>query len=299
MRSTLRTLLCALAVSPAPQAPPPVEKADQLYQAKDYAAAATAYATLARQAPTHPLYAFRQGACLLALGRGQEALPFFDAAATLGYPAGLMQAWSARAYARIGQRDRSFAAIEKALANGFTDVAMLDGEADFAPLRSDARFAKLREAVDRKARPCAYGPEFRQLDFWIGDWDVTSSDARAGESRVEKMLGECVIFENWTGASGMVGKSFNLWDATIREWRQTWVDSTGGLHEYHGAFEDGKMVYLAERLQADPGGALQPTKLRMTFFDQGGTVRQLGEQSTDGGKTWAVSYDLLYTRKKR
>lgn len=299
MRSTYRALLCALAVSPTSQAPPAVEKADELYRAKDYAAAAAAYAALAREAPGHPLYAFRQGASLLALGRGQEALPFFDAAGTLGYPAGLMHAWSARAYARMGQRDRSLAAIEKALANGFTDVAMLDGEADFAPLRSDARFAALREAVDRKARPCAHGPEFRQLDFWIGNWDVTSSGAPAGESQVEKMLGECVIFENWTGASGMVGKSFNLWDATTREWRQTWVDSTGGLHEYHGAFGGGKMVYLADRLQADPSGTLQPTKLRMTFFDQGGTVRQLGEQSTDGGKTWAVSYDLLYSRKQR
>jgi hypothetical protein len=160
-------------------------------------------------------------------------------------------------------------------------------------------FATLREAVDRKARPCAYGPEFRQLDFWIGEWDVTSSGAPAGESHVEKMLGECVIFESWTGARGMVGKSFNLWDATNKEWRQTWVDSTGGLHEYHGAFGGGKMVYLADRLQAGPTGALQPTKLRMTFFDEGGTVRQLGEQSTDGGRTWAVSYDLLYTRKNR
>ena len=28
------------------------------------------------------------------------------------------------------------------------------------------------------------------------------------------------------------------------------------------------------------------------------TVRQLGETSMDGGKTWQVTYDLTYTRKK-
>ena len=40
-------------------------------------------------------------------------------------------------------------------------------------------------------------------------------------------------------------------------------------------------------------------KIRMTFFNQGPTqVRQLGETSTDGGKTWTVSYDLTYVRKK-
>jgi len=29
------------------------------------------------------------------------------------------------------------------------------------------------------------------------------------------------------------------------------------------------------------------------------TVRQLGETSSDGGKTWVVSYDLTYTRKDK
>ncbi|HET7294681.1 MAG TPA: hypothetical protein VFM88_19825 [Vicinamibacteria bacterium] len=145
--------------------------------------------------------------------------------------------------------------------------------------------------------PCAKAAEFRQLDFWVGDWSVTSSGAPAGESRVEKILGDCVILENWTGVRGLVGKSFNLWDATTKEWRQTWVDSTGGLHEYHGAFADRKMVYVADLLQPGPDGALRPTRLRMTFFDLSGTVRQLGEQSTDGGKTWTVSYDLLYSKK--
>jgi hypothetical protein len=298
MRAISQALFLALAVPATAQAPEAVEKANKLYQAKDYGAAATAYAALAREAPKHPLFAFRQGASLLGLGRGQEALPFFEKAESLGFPAGLMQAWSARAYARLGEKERAFATIEKAIASGFSDVTMLDGEADFAALRGDPRFARLRELADRKARPCAHGPEFRQLDFWIGDWDVTSAGATAGESRVEKMLGECVLLENWTGASGMVGKSFNLWDATTREWRQTWVDSTGGLHEYHGAFADGKMIYQAERLEPAADGKLQPTKLRMTFFDLGGTVRQLGEQSADGGRTWTVSYDLLYTRKR-
>ena len=39
--------------------------------------------------------------------------------------------------------------------------------------------------------------------------------------------------------------------------------------------------------------------MRMPFFNQGSDrVRQLQEQSADGGKTWSVSFDGLYTRKK-
>ncbi len=151
--------------------------------------------------------------------------------------------------------------------------------------------------ADRKARPCAYSTEAQQLDFWIGDWAVTSSGAPAGESHVEKILNECVIFENWTGARGLSGKSFNIWDGSHKEWRQTWVDSSGSLLEFHGAFGDKRMRFVAEAIQPGPDGQPQNTLQRMTFFDQAGTVRQLGEQSTDGGKTWTVSYDLLYTRK--
>ena len=43
--------------------------------------------------------------------------------------------------------------------------------------------------------------EFHQFDFWIGTWDVTRPDgARAGENRVEPILGGCVLRESWTGA---------------------------------------------------------------------------------------------------
>jgi len=46
-----------------------------------------------------------------------------------------------------------------------------------------------------------------------------------------------------------------------------------------------------------PDGQVRKTLGRMTFFPQDGTVRQLWEQSVDGGKTWSVAFDGLYTRK--
>ena len=30
------------------------------------------------------------------------------------------------------------------------------------------------------ARPRCDVPEYRQFDFWVGDWDVTAGDQRAG-----------------------------------------------------------------------------------------------------------------------
>jgi tetratricopeptide (TPR) repeat protein len=194
-------LAALLALSTAASA----EKANELYQAKDYAGAAAAYATLAREQPKNPLFAFRQGASLLALGRGDAAAPLFDQAGALGFPKPLMKTWFARAQVQMGRLDAAFEALEWAARAGFSDLAALDGEAAFAPLRADPRFAALRATVDRNARPCSHDPAFRQLDFWLGDWQVTSAGAPAGTSRVEKILNDCVLLENWTGALGISG----------------------------------------------------------------------------------------------
>jgi hypothetical protein len=81
-------------------------------------------------------------------------------------------------------------------------------------------------------------------------------------------------------------------------WFQTWVDSTGGLHEYHGNLDaKGNMAFIGET----PGQPGQPARMptKLTFFRLGpDQVRQLSEISTDGGKTWTINYDLLYTRRK-
>jgi len=42
-----------------------------------------------------------------------------------------------------------------------------------------------------------------------------------------------------------------------------------------------------------------PMLIHMMFTPlDANTVRQFGETSTDGGKTWAMSFDLMYHRKK-
>lgn len=52
--------------------------------------------------------------------------------------------------------------------------------------------------------------------------------------------------------------------------------------------------YYAE---TDEGGKKATRHLQ--FFNQGpDRVRQFGQRSEDGGKTWPVEYDFIYLRKK-
>ena len=81
-------------------------------------------------------------------------------------------------------------------------------------------------------KPCSK-PEFRQFDFWIGEWEAFGlKGQKAGDSRISLILDSCVILEEWTSANALqgviyTGKSFNSYNAATRQWQQTWTDNTG------------------------------------------------------------------------
>ena len=135
----------------------------------------------------------------------------------------------------------------------------------------------------------------RQFDFWIGEWEVRMPDGKpAGTSRIESILGGAVIQEHWTGARGDTGTSFNFVDAATGQWRQFWVSKNGNALDLRGGLREGRMVLEGET--PTPKGA---QKERITWTPRAdGTVRQLWEQSLDGGKTWTVAFDGIYTKRK-
>jgi hypothetical protein len=137
--------------------------------------------------------------------------------------------------------------------------------------------------------------EFHQFDFWIGEWDVMRPDGgRAGENRIESILGGCVLRESWTGVRGNRGTSYNIYDATRRRWHQTWVDDQGTLLVLEGAFAGDRMTL--EGVSTDSAG--RPQRQRITWQPTGpGRVRQLWESSSDGGATWTVAFDGRYVKR--
>lgn len=136
----------------------------------------------------------------------------------------------------------------------------------------------------------------RQFDFWIGDWTVSRADngLPAGENRIVPVLDGCALQESWTGAKGFRGNSYNVFDATRGVWHQTWVDSSGGLLLLEGKLADGKMVLEGQQRQADGKSVLN--RITWTPLD-GGKVRQRWDSTADGGKTWQVVFDGIYSKR--
>lgn len=143
---------------------------------------------------------------------------------------------------------------------------------------------------------CAAQPESHRFDFWVGEWNVTTPQGgQAGTSSVKKILGDCVVFENWKATNGVEGKSLSAYNRGLKRWQQFWTSATGTVTEYRF----GEWVGASLRLVAHVPDVDSPTLLRMTYTPlDSDTVRQFGEMSTDGGKTWTAQYDLYYHRKR-
>lgn len=93
------------------------------------------------------------------------------------------------------------------------------------------------------------------FDYWLGDWDVYNTNGDVlGTNKILKMQAGCVLLENWVGASGSTGTSYNFYDKAENSWNQIWVSNTGGVLRLKGnPNEDGAMVMTSE-LVKNPDG---------------------------------------------
>ena len=149
------------------------------------------------------------------------------------------------------------------------------------------------------ACPCCE-PEYRQFDFWVGDWvayDLQKKKALAGYNEIVLLQDSCVLQENWrSGNAAYTGTSYNWYERQNDQWHQVWIDNQGGSLQLSGAFKDGKMMLSSAPMTADNGKVLIN---RITWTpNPDGSVRQHWELSRDGGASWQTVFDGLYRRRQ-
>jgi hypothetical protein len=160
--------------------------------------------------------------------------------------------------------------------------------------------ALLAWALPAHAQPWDCGSERmnRELDFWIGDWDVYADGELAGRNRIEPSLDGCVLIERWTSAAGASGVSLNWVDrstGSTPRWRQLWVDQHGMTLDYtHGEYAEGAMRFQGHTVGEDGERVVQRLTLIQVAPD---TVRQQFASSTDGGENWESGWEGLYVRR--
>jgi tetratricopeptide (TPR) repeat protein len=268
-------------------------EANNFYQKQDWENAAKIYEKIVKLEENNVGAIYRLGLSLLNLNKNTEAKIYLEKVFNMS-PNPVFALSLAKNYARLSDKEKVFEVLEKSITLGGINPDNLTADKDFEALKNEQKFADLVKKSDLAVNPCKASAEFRQFDFWIGEWDAKNTQGvTVGSSSIQLILGNCVIFENWSTPVSS-GKSFNIYDKATKKWHQNWVDDKGNYTHYVGEIIDGKMVYIADSIQNG-----KKSLLKMTFSKlPNGNVHQHGESSTDEGKTWTTTFDFTYIRKK-
>lgn len=244
------------------------------------------------------------GASWAALGLAQFNLGQIDAASASYEKALALDATSARAIvgvARVaiarGDTKSAIAGLARARDANIPVLQFVRTSTGFdALVKKDAEFARFVDTL----RPCS-GAEYRQFDFWLGEWDVFNpAGQKIGTNSITSMNDGCVVYENWRDARGDTGNSFNFYETKTKRWHQFWVASNGNAAPLSAAADgtpmpmSGGLVDGAMVLQSPAG--VKPRNRWTWSRVEGGKVRQHAEQSDDDGRTWRTVFDGLYVK---
>ena len=142
-------------------------------------------------------------------------------------------------------------------------------------------------------------PEAKQFNFWVGrwkaEWQNKDGSKSNGSNNIKKILGGCVVEENFNGNPGttLIGRSVSVYNANRKLWQQTWVDNQAGYLDFTGNFNDGKMILSREAITKDDKSIQQ----RMVYYNiEKNKFDWDWEISKDNGKTWELKWRIHYSR---
>lgn len=154
-----------------------------------------------------------------------------------------------------------------------------------------------QQAATAPPPPCK-GPEYRTLDFWVGDWDAVDQQGKViGTNRITRdEYGDCIITEHFRMNDGtMIGHSVSTYRPGLKQWRQNWVDSQNGYFDLVGGPVTGSdhiFVFENKRLTET-----QPHQ-RMIFQDlKPDSFVWRWQNRAKATDAWADSWVILYRRK--
>jgi Protein of unknown function (DUF1579) len=149
--------------------------------------------------------------------------------------------------------------------------------------------------------PCS-APEYRQMDFWVGDWDI-SFDAGGGKTgtatnRVTRdEYGSCFVVEHFYQPDmKYVGLSHSTYDRFQQQWVQTWVDNQGGYYALAGGPVEGQK-HSFELKTIDKVGPKQLIH-RMIWQHVKPDSLLWRWQALQADGSWADQWVLNYKRRK-
>jgi hypothetical protein len=151
--------------------------------------------------------------------------------------------------------------------------------------------------VAQVSATCATSSQARALDYWVGDWSVSSGGkANSGQSRVSLSLDKCLVTEDWgSNTSSHDGQNALAYDALDRKWYGLFVDNDGRVHPLSGSVNAGVADLRGPSVEPDGSTTLNRVRILQISADR---VEQSWEKSADKGKSWTMVFRMDYSRRK-
>ena len=139
------------------------------------------------------------------------------------------------------------------------------------------------------------------FDFWVGQWDVTWTEADGkigkGTNTVLKTLDNSVIQENFRvdqgESKGYQGTSLSVYNPKKKTWHQGYADNQGAYFNFIGERQGEKRMFKTDVVTKGDKHFIQ----RMVFYDiKANSLTWDWESSEDGGKTWKLNWRINYQR---
>ena len=144
-------------------------------------------------------------------------------------------------------------------------------------------------------KPCRATEVSRNLDFWMGDWDVYVGKELAGRDTVERILGGCAVTERWRDTQGGEGISLFAYDARRDLWTQTWVtdDSSmpGGIKFKVLRAHTSTSTTFQGEIEGKSGAVFYDRTI-LTALARGRVHQEI--QVSRNGVEWRTGFDAIY-----
>lgn len=295
MKTLYAAAIVALMAMTAPLCAQTQEEADAKLAAEEWRDAADDYRALLAGDEANAQNWFNLASALHQLEEYEGARDAYLAALEAEYPRAVQVRFRlARVYMSLGQEEAALGQLEEIANTGGPNGQFVRNTAEFESLLDNPRFIAIVAALT----PCT-DEEYRHFDFWLGEWDVTGAGSAqpTAKSKISSKHGGCVVLEEYDVLSGAyTGMSINYYDNVREVWHQSWMANNGvAVYLEGGLNDDGAMVLSdAGHAISEASGAIN----RVTWTpNDDGSVRQFWETSSDGGETWSVAFDGIYTRK--
>lgn len=230
------------------------------------------------------------------LKKYDKAIESFNEAKKRNFNPGFIYYALAKIYAEKEDKESVITMLKEGAENGLGALARLKSDSSFESYQQLPQFQAVLEKVKLNAYPCLSAQDYRHFDFWLGEWDVFAGGRKAGENYITMAQGGCAIHENYVTQGNYAGQSINYYDPIDKKWHQHWVGSSGDVYNYLETKREEGLLQFESKFMGR-GGNISLSRLTFSLNDDG-TVRQLFESSTDGGKTWSPAFDGLYKKKK-